>query len=152
MIEIKEWLTALMTPVVAILGLWIAYQQLKNQRYALRKDLTQQRLVIFNAVRELLEEGLGNPPPPIEAVDRFNLATVGAPFLFGPEVTTYLKELRQKYLEVWGISDQQADEGFNNEPDKKKALATRREHRAWMRTQFLDSERVFKKYLDLSSA
>lgn len=152
MIELKEWLCALTTPVVAILGIWIAYQQLKNQRYALRRDLTQQRLVIFNAVRELLEVGLENQLPPIEAVDRFNLATIGAPFLFGPEVTTYLEKLRQKYLEIWGISDQQADEGFNNALDEKKALAKRREHRAWMRNQFLDAERVFKKYLDLSVA
>jgi hypothetical protein len=137
--------------VVAALGLWIAYQQFRLQRYALRRDLTQQRLAIFNAVRELLGE-VGKRSPPIEAVDQFNQATVGAPFLFGAEVATYLEELRRRYLEVWGISDQQADEGFRTEPAEAEALAVKREHRAWMRAQYHDAERVFKKYLDLSAA
>lgn len=150
--ELREWLSALMTPVIGFLGIWIAFRQHKSQQYALRRDLMSQRLAIFDAVRELLEDGLKNRLPPIEAVDRFNKATVSAVFLFRPEVVNYLDELRKKYLDIWSISAQQAEEGFESQLEEKVMLAKRRELRSWMRTQLLDARDVFKAHMDLSDA
>lgn len=150
--ELREWLSALMTPVIGFLGIWIAFRQHKSQQYALRRDLMSQRLTIFDAVRELLEDGLKNRLPPIEAVDRFNKATVSAVFLFRPEVVNYLDELRKKYLDMWSISDQQAEEGFESQLEEKAMLAKRRELRSWMRTQLLNARDVFKAHMDLSNA
>lgn len=150
--ELREWLSALMTPVIGFLGIWIAFRQHKSQQYALRRDLMSQRLAIFDAVRELLEDGLKNRLPPIEAVDRFNKATVSAVFLFRPEVVNYLDELRKKYLDIWSISAQQAEEGFESQLEEKVMLAKRRELRSWMRTQLLDARDVFKAHMDLSNA
>lgn len=150
--EVREWLTALMTPVIGFLGVWIAIRQHKIQQYALRRDLMSQRLAVFDAVRGLLEDGLKNRLPPIEAVDQFNKATVSAAFLFRPEVTNYLDELRIKYLEVWNISAQQAEEGFESQLEEAAILARRRELRTWMRTQLLEAKNVFRAHMDLSDA
>jgi hypothetical protein len=150
--EVREWLTALMTPVIGFLGVWIAIRQHKIQQYALRRDLMSQRLAIFDAVRGLLEDGLKNRLPPIEAVDQFNKATVGAVFLFRPEVTNYLDELRIKYLEVWDISAQQVEEGFECQLEEAAILTRRRELRTWMRTQLLEAKNVFRAHMDLSDA
>ena len=150
--EVREWLSALMTPVIGFLGVWIAFRQYKSQQYTLRKDLMLQRLAVFDAVRELLEDGLKNRLPPIEAVDRFNKATVSAAFLFRPEVASYLEVLRNKYLEVWNISAQQAEEGFESPLEEDAMLTRRRELRSWMREQLLEAKNVFKSHMDLSEA
>ncbi len=150
MAELREWLTALTTPVVAALGLWIAYQQLETQKRALRRDVADRRLAILRAVLDLLREAAGEPRPPIEAVDRFNVAIVEAHFLFKPELMAYLEGLRDSYLEIWTISTQQTEEGFGAPFAREQALARRRELRSWMRAQGEGAVEAFRKYLDMS--
>ena len=149
---VREWLTALSTPAIAILGIWIAYQQFRIQRYRFRHDLSERRLSVFSAVRELLLAALTTRRPPIEAVDEFNLSRASALFLFGPDVNEYLHELQKNYLAIWEISEQQAEEGFANQQEQQDHLKIRRELRKWMREQLPEAQNVFKKYLDLSAA
>jgi hypothetical protein len=152
MADLRELMAALTTPVLGALGIWIAYQQYRTQRFALRRDLIQQRLAVLNAVRDLLREGCNKQRPDIDAVNQFSLATVAAPFLFGPEVEQYLDEVRKKFVDVWDLADRHADEAFHGDGDRDQALAKKREYVAWMRSQFKAVEQVFKKYLDLSRA
>jgi hypothetical protein len=44
--NLRLWLTALTTPLIAVLGLWIAYQQFRLQSYRFRYDLSERRLAI----------------------------------------------------------------------------------------------------------
>ncbi len=149
---VREWLTALTTPTVAALGLWIAYHQLRVQRYRFRHDLSERRLSVLSAVRDLLESALTTLRPPIEALDRFDLARASAPFLFGRDVNEYLERLQKNYLAIWETSEQQAEEQFADEKEEHANLKRRRELRKWMREQLPEVQKVFKKYLDLSTA
>lgn len=149
---LRLWLSSLTTPLIAILGIWIAYQQYKLQRYKLRKDVSEARIAIFFAVKNLLQSGLKQNNPDIEAVDEFNLAVAGSTFLFGPEITNYLDTLRERYLEMWSIAEQKKENDFTNAVEEKEKLIIKRDHKKWMREQLEDAEKLFKKYLDLSKA
>jgi hypothetical protein len=145
----REWFTALATPLIALIGVYIAYQQHKLQRYLLKKDLFEKRWVVYLAVVKLLEAALKNRQPEIESVDQFNLETLSAPFLFDAEVVKYLEELRENYLRIWFISNQRDEKDFSSDEERKELLEELNAKRKWMRGQFDRSTReVFQKFLN----
>ena len=148
--DLRDWLAALSTLVVGAVALWIAYHQLRIERYRLRHDLSQRRLEVFVAVRDLLKSEVVSGPSSDAALTQFDLATASAPFLFGPDVTAFLAEVRSRYVEILGITDEQKDGAFPDDATRSERLEQRRRHRQWMREQLVDTQRVFKKYLDLS--
>lgn len=150
--SLRLWLTALTTPLIAVLGLWIAYQQFRLQRYRFRYDLSERRLAVFFAVRELLKATLAVRRPNDEAWAKFALETAGASFLFKADVTNYLDRLRKSYLKIAEISDIEEDKDFADDEQRRMFLEKRRNERQWMREQLKEAENIFRPYLDLSTA
>jgi hypothetical protein len=142
----REWFTALATPLIAIIGLCIAYQQHRLQRYQLKKDLFEKRWKIYLAVTKLLESSLRSKVE-IEVVDQFNLDTMPASFLFGNEVANYLERLRDSYIRMSEISEDKSEPDFASDENKKVLNEELRIKRKWMREQLTESREVFKKYL-----
>lgn len=149
--NLRLWLSALATPLIAVLGLWIAYQQFRLQRYRFRYDLSERRLAVFFAVREFLEATLAVRLPNDEALAKFTLQTAGAAFLFKADVTNYLDRLRRSYLKIAEVSDIESDKDFASDEDRRVLLKERRNERQWMREQLKEAESVFRPYLDLSA-
>lgn len=148
---VTQLLIALMTPMIAILATWIAYQQLRIHKYRGRLDLYEKRFNVFLAVREFLKTAAFNRRPPIEALDQFNMNTAEAPFLFDGDVNKYLHTLQNTYLAIWNISEQQAEEGFSDPQEEGEYIKRRRELRSSMRHQLSEAKNIFLKYLDMSS-
>jgi len=146
------WLTAWTSPLIAVFGIWIAFQQYRLKKYTLRKDLFDKRLTVFYAAIELINMSLQSQHPKIEAVDEFNQKVAAAPFLFNTEITDYLKELRRRYLKIREISDQENDQDFSDDNVRDRLLKERREHKQWMREQPTIMETLFKKYFNLIDA
>lgn len=149
--NLRLWLSALTTPFIAVLGVWIAYQQFRLQGYRFRFDVSERRLAIFFAVRELLEKTLAVRRPDDQAWVKFTVETAGASFLFGPDVTDFLDRLRESYLKVAEVSYIEAD-GDLADHGNGRLLEERRNEKQWMREQLKNAERVFRPYLDLSAA
>jgi len=150
--SLRIWLTALTAPAIAALGLWIAYQQFRLQRYKFRADLSEKRMAVFVAVRELLDAALSAQLPPEDALVRFRLATASAPFLFGPDVNQFLARLHSSYAKVLEISEIRQEEAFADDQERRNLLAERRDLKSWMRGQLTEAQSVFRPYLDLSAA
>jgi hypothetical protein len=110
--EIRSWLNALTSPLLAVFGIWIAFQQYRLKQYTLRKDLFDKRLTIFSAAIELIKVSLQSQHPGIKAIDEYNLKVAGASFLFRAEITDYLEQLRRQYIRIWEISDKERDNDF----------------------------------------
>jgi hypothetical protein len=146
LLHMREWFTALATPLIAIIGLCIACQQHRLQRYQLKKDLFEKRWKVYLAVIQLLKSSLPSKIE-IEVLDQFNLDTLPASFLFGNEVDHYLENLRQSYIRMSEISEDKAEPDFDSNENKKILNEELRNRRKWMREQFIESREVFKKYL-----
>ena len=58
-----DWLSALSTPTIAALGIWIALQQLRIKRNQFRSDLMDKRFAILKALRDLLSVAIKDRHP-----------------------------------------------------------------------------------------
>jgi hypothetical protein len=142
----------LATFLVALIGAGIAFRQYQIQKYRLRLDLSERRLAVFSATRELLRSAVFRQSTTDDSLVTFDLATAEAVFLFQDDVTGYLDQLRNKYCEILEISDVEHDDAFADADERAVRLGERREHKKWMREQLAGAQVVFKRYLDLSKA
>src|SRR5260221_1073039 len=100
------WLTlvqiigALVTPVVAIAGIWIAVQQTRIQRNKLKLERFDRRFAIFEATMIFVSQIATNGAATEAEAREFLLKTRGAQFMVGADVSEYLILLRKKSLEV----------------------------------------------------
>ncbi len=141
---------ALLTPVVALFGIYIAYLQYSVHRQKVRSEVYERRASVFRTVILTMQRvATGMPSDDEELFDQFFSGTAEAPFLFEADVIDYLEEIKKRLIEASLITMQQRDDGFESESDRKAKLAKRREHLSWFRTQIRDGHRVFSRYLSL---
>jgi len=91
---------ALLTPVIAIIATYIAYQQYRANQLKLRHELYDRRLLLYNAVAEFLAHIVREGK-----ADRIQLMTLlqktrESYFLFGKDVSEYVTELYKKGVDL----------------------------------------------------
>ncbi len=92
--------SAALTPVIAIITVYIAYQQYQTNRYKLRLDLYDKRFKVFLGLREFLSNIIQNADVSNEAIFQFNLATSESVFLFDKEVSNYLQNIKEAAINI----------------------------------------------------
>lgn len=96
-----SWITtlsALLTPLIAILGVLIAGNQWITAKRKLKLDLYEKRLVVYEATRNAIGEIVtsGKTTPEIEM--RFLQGIAGSKWLFDKKMVTYLNEVLWKEI------------------------------------------------------
>ena len=95
------WVSALLTPTVAIFGGYIALQQWRTARNKLKFDLFDRRMKVYEAVNTLLVLILREGKVTDEVLYTYAARTQQSQWLFGPEIQTYLdKQVWHRALEV----------------------------------------------------
>lgn len=85
------YVTAFATPVVAVLGLWIAYRQWATARDKLRLDLFERRMAIYDAFRKILGRIGHQAWVSQDDIVQYLIDVSGAKWLFEQEVADYLE-------------------------------------------------------------
>lgn len=142
-------LSAALTPLIAIIAAYIAYQQWKTNKHSLKLDLYNHRLSVYRAVNKLLNTVIKkNGLSWNDAMD-FKTETSEAPFFFGNDVLNFRKELFDNAKTLARIKEDLK----NSIKTEKSNTSLIEEHYAlitWFDNQFETSDSIFKKYLDLS--
>jgi DNA gyrase/topoisomerase IV subunit B len=99
----KDWVdifSALLLPVVAILGSFIAYQQWKINKTRLQHELFDRKYLIFEATIEFIGAVMADVS--VKNVDRYAFLqkTKGSQFIFNGSIVTYLEDLHKKSLQL----------------------------------------------------
>lgn len=98
--------SSLLTPVVAILTVYIAWQQYQINNSSLKNALYERRLKVFNAftsfVADVAREGKTN----YQRVGQFYAEASEALFLFDSKVTNKLEELYQEGVNLVYLGEQ----------------------------------------------
>jgi hypothetical protein len=131
-------LAALLTPAIAIVTTYIAYQQYQTNRRQHRLDLFEKRLAVFNSAMTLIPSIAQRGR--VENLDQlFNMIreTRDHEFLFGPEIGAYISEVYQNGVDLEGID-------FAQPLDR----AARARLLQWFRGQSATATEKFRKYLD----
>jgi hypothetical protein len=149
---VLQILQALLTPVIAGIAVYIAWQQWKTNERKFVLDRYDRRLRVYQNVIAVLLLVQRDLKPQITDLQKFRSDTAEADFLFEPEIASYLDEILKRGIELWSANNEYRD--FNQPPspgyDHNKVVTTMHEEAVWFTNQFGVAKQKFKKYLDVS--
>lgn len=150
--HIVEISKALLTPIIAVVATYIAWQQWRTNRQKLLLDRYDRRLRVYEEVRQILSLILRDVKASYDDLLKFRTSVSEADFLFGPEITNYVDEIYQRgvKLQYWSKeykdSSQDKPEGY----DHQKIVDAMHTELTWLTEQFEPAKQKFRKYLDIS--
>ncbi len=149
--QFAEISKTLLTPIIAVVATYIAYQQWKTNKQKLGLDLYDRRLKVYEEVRQILSI-IRAGKASYEELSRFYRAVSEADFLFKSEITDYINEIYERGVNLQCWSEQYRDntqdkpDGYNHQ----KIVDGKRVELKWLINQFEPAKQKFKKYLDIS--
>ena len=132
--------------LIALFLAYIAYQNYVIQNKKLRLDLFDKRYKVFQAVKDLLKNSFVHGIPRRESLNKFNLETWDAEFLFDDDdIKIYIEEIRSRTLSA---IHQEESLLRNPSADERVRIAGELEvFENWVTDQPIFSKTLFKKYL-----
>jgi hypothetical protein len=141
-------LSALLTPVIAALAVFIAWQQWQTNRNKLKFELFDRRLVVYQAAQDLLSVVTGSGDVPSEKSFEFLMRTRAAKFLFDDEIDQYLyRELYAKAVALQTLNSELKDVPVGDE--RSRLARERKEVFDWFAAQIEALDRKFSPFLQL---
>jgi hypothetical protein len=104
--SLADWLAALLTPVIGVIAIYVAWQQWKLNKRRLKLDLFDKRCEIYKAVRELHLHIIVHGYASEEAIKKFQLMTIDSVFLFDQRLDASMQSLTKKALELLSIQEE----------------------------------------------
>lgn len=86
-------LAALLTPLIAGIAAYIAYQQWKTNDLKVRIDLFDRRLAVYDAAANLMYQAISQGDLTWDQLQEFSRETKDAQFLFKEDVAEYLTKM-----------------------------------------------------------
>ena len=153
-LQLAQILQALLTPVIGIAVVYIAWQQWQANTRKLKLEMYDRRLRIYSEVKAFLSLVLRDFKPDLPAVIAFRRETAEADFLFGSEITSYIDEVFKQALDIREAHLEYRNRTQETPPDydRAKVVAAMRKLDEWFTGQVQhDIARLkFKSYLDVS--
>jgi len=93
-------LSALLVPMIAVIGVYIAYQQYRINGQRLRHETYERRLAVYKCVQRYLSEILRNGKTTYDRVLQFYSEASEAAFLFDKSVQNKIDEIYKKSIDM----------------------------------------------------
>lgn len=139
-----EVLSGLLTPLIAVLAAYIAWQQWRTNHLRLKHELFDRRYALFEKITSFIAEILVQGKVPANAETRFLRETKTAIFLFGKEIQEFIEEIYRKGADLHALEamleNLQGDERVRN-------AAKQREIKDWFSTQLNGCAARFSRFL-----
>lgn len=145
-----EWIQILqgaLTPLIAALAVFIAWQQWTTNRNKLKLDLFERRYAYYEAATEMVGRILTSGRASTELTFEFLTRTKGAKFLLGTSLAEYLDELYRRAVRLQGLGSEL--ESLSGE-ERSRNIQRQRELKEWFQAQFDVMDKKFAKLLTLS--
>lgn len=150
--ELLKISQGLLTPLIAIVASYIAWQQWKTNKDKLRLDKYDRGLAIYKEVVRFISIGIREANYNNKELMSFKPNVSEADFLFGEEITKYIDELQERACKLSYWSGEYRDysqpkpENYNHE----KIVDEMHKELNWIVSQLPIARDIFKKYLDVS--
>lgn len=141
-------LSALLTPVVAILGCYIAYQQWKTSNLKLKFDLFDRRLEKYEAIYSFIADLLINGRLHLGSDVSYLKDTKSLQFLFDKEISAFAEAVYKKAAELDGLAA--LNDGLSGDAASANRAA-QREIKEWLQVELRGMKQRFSPYLSLSA-
>lgn len=140
-------LSALLTPVIAVLAVYIAYQQYLTNKQKLRLDLYDKRFKVFLALMSLLSSIMRQANVKQEELAQYNADTNESVFLFDEELVGYLRLVRKEAVRLMNLKDKLYNSDLPVGEERSQCAAECSQVLSWLLDQFEVSQKTFAKYL-----
>jgi hypothetical protein len=150
------FLTALSTPLLALIAAGIAYRQAKVARSKLNLDLFEKRFKMFDAARKLIGSVVSRGNVTQEELGDFMRETLGAKWIFSDSFGDYLTEMRDKAIDLQTLCSELdvvvTSQTPAEEAERKKLLANRRVVKNWFYHQFTVLENKATPFMQIETS
>lgn len=102
-------LNALLTPLIAIIATYIAWQQWKGNQLKLKMERYERRLRVYQEVVKMLKKCANGEIREFSVIIDFGASTAEADFLFGPEIRQYIDEISTRAAKLKSANVQYKD-------------------------------------------
>ncbi len=152
--QLIELFKGLLTPLVAVIALYIAYQQWKTNQHKVLLDKYDRRFRIYEEVMIFLKTIRKNRHPSDEELIAFRQNTLEADFLFKPDIREYLDKLHEQGNKLRYLCEDEykhMNQNTSNDYNHDETTQNMHDITKWLLNQFDDSKKKFREYLDLST-
>jgi len=98
--DLIDIVATLFTPIIAVVAIYIAFQQKRINEERFKHDLFDKRLVMYEATKELFRYVLVGDEIKKNNLDDYRYATKGSIFIFSSETSSYLNEVYTNSLKL----------------------------------------------------
>lgn len=142
------YLSALLAPVVAVLGSFIAYRQWRLAQNKLKLDLFDRRFKVYEAARDLLASIMTRGKADDDELLKYMIATREAKWLLGAEIAEYLnKQLYHKAIDLQTLAAEL--KGIPVGELRTKNVRAQAEIKKWFIAQYDVLDTLFAPFLQL---
>ncbi len=147
-------LQGLLTPLIAIITTYIAWQQWKGNKLRLKMDKYDRCLRVYQEVVKMLKQCANGEIREFSVILNFGAATAEGDFLFGPEIRQYLDEISTRAAKLRSANVQYRDlhQPLPAGYDHEKIVNEIGTQTAWFVEQLVGfvAKNKFGKYLNIS--
>jgi len=143
--EIIKIFSSLLTPIIALLAVYIAYQQYLIGKNKLKFELYEKRYLIYQHTKKILFKITQKGKIEEQELIRFINISRESNFLFNNDITDYLKKLSAN---AGNLNDLTKEMNKSNDPYASKIKKERNKLFSWIVDEYESVESRFIKYLD----
>ena len=147
-------LSSLLTPIIALIAVYIAYQQfvINKRTYEissrkLKLDLYNKRFRVFNETKQVLLKIVQDAKIDLIELRNFIFSVNESAFLFEKEITDYLELIRKNAIEYNHALDDIEKHPIGSD-EKLRIIESNRKLADWFLSVYQSIESRFQKYLD----
>ena len=148
--DLIQFLSALLTPAIALITTYIAIQQYRLNKFNTRKELYDRRLGVYQATMSFLAIILGSANAPRDASATFLKETSLSHFLFKKDIPEYLETIYKKANDLYSThTKMQADRERLKGNEWEKLVDRNSDLFEWFADKFEVTKEKFMPYLSL---
>ncbi|MFQ6758555.1 MAG: hypothetical protein D9V46_04690 [Deltaproteobacteria bacterium] len=98
--------SALLTPTIALIMVYIAYQQYKVNEQRLKHETYENRIKIYKSVNKFISQITANGHPTYTECHIFYSEASEAAFLFNSKIITHIEDLYQKGIDLSSLQEE----------------------------------------------
>ncbi len=144
-------LSGLLTPLIALVAIYIAYQQYRINSLRLRHDVYERRLRVYKAVQAFLSEIMRQGDIDFLRTSQFYAEASEAAFLFEEEIQTFIDDLHAKAIDLHSFHERMyPSDGSSGLPvgeERSKVAHENGELLKWFIHQLPKSKELFGKHM-----
>jgi len=150
--NIHEFLISLLTPLIAVIATYIAYQQWQIRKEHFQLELFDKRYKVYLSTKEFISKIIKHGYPSEDEILKFVEATNDSVFLFDEKLQNRLNLYLNRGEDLYYLNIRIAlTESSSNEAENKISADKESELQEWFQKEFKQLSALFYKYLKIKS-